>query len=546
MWPVMSGWKLSGYVIENLLGFGASGEVWRARVASTGEPVALKRIVVDGASRVRSAQAEAALLATLEHPHLVRLHELVPTTGAIVLVLDLAAGGTLAELINVRGRITPGEAITALAPIGAALAYAHNAGVVHGDVTPANVLFTDVGMPLLADLGVARLLGDDAPVQSTPAFIDPAVAAGCLPGPQSDVFMIAAVVVHALTGEPWWRGDTPAQVLASATAATDDEIQARLARLEVPDAVRSVLSRALAVAPGQRGSAAEFALDLRHAETPVAVELSAGRQRVAVVLPSTAGKDREAVATAGSNAPSSADAARPPFDRPRAPAPSAPSSAVLTHAVRARPRPAPARRNQRGRSTHGAAKRRVVAGVAGVAAVAVVVAAWATLGPAGTGGGSGHPPGASPVLGGPVPANPATASAPAGSPATSGPADASAVSAVLARLDTRRQRAFATRDVGLLGQVYVPGPLLSQDTALLEHLVPAGCGLVGVHTSYRHVRTTARERGQIEAAVSATMADSSLTCSGSASRRAPGYGPAELHIVLDRHGSGYLIAAIRR
>ena len=142
------------------------------------------------ADQARRADAEAALLTALDHPHLVRLHAVVPADGASVLVLDLADGGSLAELLAARGRLTPGEVITAVAPVAAALAYLHDQGVVHGDVSAANILFTAGGSPLLADVGVARLTGDDRDAASTPAYVDPAVAAGCVPGPPSDVFML--------------------------------------------------------------------------------------------------------------------------------------------------------------------------------------------------------------------------------------------------------------------------------------------------------------------------------------------------------------------
>ena len=86
----------------------------------------------------------------------------------------------------------------------------------HGDVSPANVLFTDAAVPLLADLGVGRIIGDDGPVRSTAAYVDPSVANGCLPGPASDVFMLAATAVHALTGVPVWAGPTAEASLALA------------------------------------------------------------------------------------------------------------------------------------------------------------------------------------------------------------------------------------------------------------------------------------------------------------------------------------------
>ncbi|MEP7021911.1 MAG: serine/threonine-protein kinase [Pseudonocardiales bacterium] len=529
----MSGWKLPGYVVEELLGFGATGDVWRGRVASSGEAVALKRINVTDVQRLRSVQTEAALLATLDHPHLVRLHEMRPSADSVVLVLDLAAGGTLAELIDTRGRITPGEAITALAPIGAALAYAHNAGVVHGDVTPSNVLFTDDGMPLLADLGVARLLGDDAPAHSTPAFIDPAVAAGCVPGPQSDVFMLGAVSFQALTGSSIWPGDTPAEVLAAAASGEIGDIDAALCAVTVPDVMRAVISRALSIQPAARGSAAEFALDLRHAGVPVGVELSAGRQRA--VLP----------AATGSTDTNADESARPPFDRPRGAGVQV-RAPVLTHSVRPRPRPMPGRSGHRARTTR---RLRARWGAAAAAVLAVgAAAAWTAFG-------SNHPS---------KPAQPAVSSGrsagPVGSAASppvssqraspTGPPvaalDAKSARTTLIQLDKLRQRAFAGRDPKLLARVYAAGPLLMQDTALLNELVPTGCQLLGVHTTYDQLQITARGGGRVQLAVRATLAESLLVCDGTAKGRAAGSGPTTLNIELAAHGAGYLIAGIKR
>ena len=153
-------WQLPGFVVGELLGSGNSSEVWAARIAATGERVALKRVALTEPDALRAARTEAALLTALDHPHLVRLHALIPTPEAAVLVLDLADGGSLADMLARRSRLAVGEVVTALAPIGAALAYAHQRGVLHGDVTPGNVLFTSIGLPMLGDLGVARIVGD--------------------------------------------------------------------------------------------------------------------------------------------------------------------------------------------------------------------------------------------------------------------------------------------------------------------------------------------------------------------------------------------------
>ncbi|MDT4957799.1 MAG: hypothetical protein QOD31_1598 [Pseudonocardiales bacterium] len=117
---------------------------------------------------------------------------------------------------------------------------------------------------------------------------------------------------------------------------------------------------------------------------------------------------------------------------------------------------------------------------------------------------------------------------------------------MLVRLDKLRERAFAVRDPTLLSKVYAAGPLLTQDTALLNRLVPKDCRLVGVHTTYDHVRVTASGSGGVQVAVRAKLAESLLVCGGTATGRAAGSGPTTLHIELTPKGSGYLIAGIKR
>ncbi|MCL2781575.1 MAG: serine/threonine protein kinase [Actinomycetia bacterium] len=267
-------WTLPGHVAEELIGYGSAGEVWRGRTAS-GEVVALKRVTLRDEGQRFAARAEAALLGALEHPNLVRLRELVAAPDAVVLVLDLAEGGSLAELLARRGALSVGEAVAVLAPIGAALAYAHHRDVIHGDVTPANVLFSGSGRPLLSDLGVARLMGDLAAARSAPAYLDPSVAVGCAPSPASDVFMLAATALHALTGAPAWIGADPDEVLARAAAGNLRELEERLSAL--PDWAADVLRRGLVAEPWQRCTAAEFVLDLAANARAALVEVADGR-----------------------------------------------------------------------------------------------------------------------------------------------------------------------------------------------------------------------------------------------------------------------------
>ena len=173
-------------------------------------------------------------------------------------------------------------------------------------------------MPLLADLGVARLTGDDRDAESTPAYVDPAVAAGCVPGSPSDVFMLAAVALHALTGAPPWPGRTAAEALDAARAGDLGDVAERLAGAGVAEAMSAVLCRALNVDPQRRGTAADLALDLRYSGRPVAVELAAGRARREPARrgPRHAALPAQRAVAAGESAEAPDDPARPAFERP--------------------------------------------------------------------------------------------------------------------------------------------------------------------------------------------------------------------------------------
>jgi hypothetical protein len=193
-------WTVPGYAVERMLGLGSTGEVWGGRELATGERVALKRLRPGSANR-DVLRHEAVLLAAFRHPHVVRLRGVLSTADGLVLVLDLAEGGSFAGLL---GTGLPAAEVGGLcAPLASALAAAHAEGLIHGDIAPGNLLLDARGRPLLADLGTARLAGDvDAAAAGTPGYLDPAVEAGAPPSAASDVYGLAAVAVHLLTGQP--------------------------------------------------------------------------------------------------------------------------------------------------------------------------------------------------------------------------------------------------------------------------------------------------------------------------------------------------------
>ena len=133
--------------------------------------------------------------------------------------MDYAPGGSLAQLVASRGKLSIGETVTVLTPIAQVLGYLHANGFTHSDVSPGNVLFTSHGKPLLADVGIARMVGDVAavPGHGTRGFMDPAPVDAVRAGlqPERDVYSVAALGWYCLTG------DVPGPDVRPAAAAAD-------------------------------------------------------------------------------------------------------------------------------------------------------------------------------------------------------------------------------------------------------------------------------------------------------------------------------------
>jgi len=179
-------WELPGYVVEALIGSGATGEVWRAR-DGFGGLVAIKRLHRADATTRERLRRDAAMLSSVAGDHVVRVRDVIVADGEAAVVMDYAAGGDLASVISSRGGLTPPEVVTLVGPLAMALADAHERGLAHGSITPVNIVFTDDGRPMLVEFGLARLVGD------RPA--DAAVATA------DDVHSLCSVGLAALTRE---------------------------------------------------------------------------------------------------------------------------------------------------------------------------------------------------------------------------------------------------------------------------------------------------------------------------------------------------------
>ena len=504
-----------GYTLEALLGRGGSGEVWRAVPRRGGDPVAIKVLIAGDPER---QAREAALLGELDHPHLVRLIEVVhqPRRGGVArvaLVLELLPGGSLAALLARRGRLRPGEAVTTIAPVAAALAHAHENGVVHGDLSPGNIVFTAEGRPVLTDLGVARVLGEAATGEVTPAYVDPTVARGGAPGPASDVFGVAAAAFHALTGVPPWNAASPADTLQVAAAG---EIP-NLAELApgAPPALIDVIHRGLAADPHDRGSAAAFALDLRHACRPEPVRLATG-----------GASDAELGRTG------------------RAP------RTELTHQVPGRrPRPAPtvievgpAGRLSAVRAGLVALADRRTTALALVAAV-LVAAALAALVRSPAAEEPTRPDVAAATSAAPVEARTARPSVPPVVPAEAPAAQDWA--GVVGELYDRRAAAFEDGAVAELDTVYAPGSeLLAADRSYVQELAAAGEVVRGFAPQVVRVEATAVGEDRVELDLVDRWPEYEVV--GAAIRIEPGRPESAIRMVLVRADGGWRIESATR
>ena len=449
----MDDFSLAGYDVDQLIGFGGSGEVWRARELATGHVVALKRLRGATPTSIEGdpLRREAALLASVQHEHVVALRAVVPTDEGLVLVLDYASGGSLAALLAARGRLSAGEVVTIGAPLAQALSDVHSRGVSHGDITPSNIVFDSDGKPLLADLGVARLVGEGGPpTGATPGYADPAVGAGWqlparIAGPASDVHGLAAVCFRALAGVvPYPDGAESALALAPLAGLAPARLVAAIEAGLDPD-------------PAARPTADSFARELYGSCSPEPVRLIQG-------------------ATAPADTPVTADVLPPRGS-------SAPARSAGTLA-----RPAVARRGHRRRWW--SADRRRLAGRIAVAGVALVLLGGAIAGGVGWAA-HDHRALATPASAPDVQPVAVTGAASSGSAAASGgpnsvvTAAGSVVSAtggagtdwstVLTALDRERDQAFTTGDPTVLTHVYVAGSTaLATDVATLHQLLATG------------------------------------------------------------------------
>ncbi|WP_405501763.1 protein kinase [Streptomyces niveus] len=344
----------SKYLLEEAIGRGATGTVWRARQRETagaeaavagqpGETVAIKVLkeeLANDADVVMRFLRERSVLLRLTHPNIVRTRDLVVEGDLLALVMDLVEGPDLHHYLRQNGPFSPIAASLLTAQIADALAASHADGVVHRDLKPANVLLKDDGdqlHPMLTDFGIARLADSPGLTRThefvgTPAYVAPESAEGRPQTSAVDIYGAGILLYELVTGRPPFAGGTALEVLHRHLSEEPRRPS------NVPEPLWTVIERCLRKEPDERPSAVNLARGLRtvasgigaHANSaqinaamgvgallapdpsPTAVPGEPGAADPTQVLPSNAGSYDPAAATSvlptnAPNAPGSAD-----------------------------------------------------------------------------------------------------------------------------------------------------------------------------------------------------------------------------------------------
>ena len=201
----LSGKSIKGYQLQARLGEGAYGAVYRATQPHVKREVAIKIIRPEYANRpdfIRRFEAEAQLVAQLEHLHIVPLYDYWREPGGAFLVMRLMKGGSLEASLRENGPWEPPEAARLVDQIASALEVAHKQGVVHRDLKPANILLDEENNAYLSDFGIAKEMGAEAGVtqtgaiMGTPAYITPEQVQSQSVSAQTDIYSLEVFTIR--------------------------------------------------------------------------------------------------------------------------------------------------------------------------------------------------------------------------------------------------------------------------------------------------------------------------------------------------------------
>ena len=274
--PLQRGARFGQYEIAELLGAGGMGEVYRARDTKLPRDVAIKilPLFTTNADRLTRFDREARTLASLNHPHILTVHDIEHVDGRPYLVTEFVDGGTLKTWALSETR-TWRQSVELLVGVADGLAVAHTAGIVHRDIKPDNILISKNGYAKLADFGLAKLFEGIASgtradtiaaarthpgmIVGTIAYMSPEQAAGKLADARSDIFSFGVVLYEMLAGRRPFTGPTELEVLQRLQHQAAEPLSNA-----IPSALRTLVETSLEKDPAERyQSMRDMVVDLR-------------------------------------------------------------------------------------------------------------------------------------------------------------------------------------------------------------------------------------------------------------------------------------------
>ncbi|MET8947255.1 serine/threonine-protein kinase [Streptomyces sp. NPDC004542] len=254
------------YRLQDAIGRGAMGEVWRAFDEILGRPVAVKLLLSQSSDPTATSRfhLEAQTAGSLNHPNVVGVLDFGEHEHHLFLVMELVQGDSLARLLATSGPLPAAHVARMAAEAAAGLAAAHRQGIVHRDIKPANLLLDADGTLKIGDFGIARFFDDPGAaltatgqIVGTSLYLAPERALGKPAGPASDVYSLGCVLYQLLTGRPPFQGDSALMILHQHLDAAP--VPPRALGAELPPAFENYLLGLLAKRPEDRPSAEEVA-----------------------------------------------------------------------------------------------------------------------------------------------------------------------------------------------------------------------------------------------------------------------------------------------
>ena len=256
---------VSHYRIEEEIGRGGMGVVYRAVDTRLGRAVAIKMLTTEAtadADRIRRFVQEARSASALNHPNIVTIHEIDEADGATFIAMELVDGTPL-DRVLAQGPLPVARAVELGTHIASALAAAHASGIVHRDIKPANIIITPDGRAKVLDFGLAKLFEPSSTeatmtalatrpgvVVGTPAYMSPEQADGRPVDARSDIFSFGTVLYEMLTGRRAFAGNSDLGIITAILR--DQPKPIRSVRPDVTAAVEAVVDRCLAKDPAAR------------------------------------------------------------------------------------------------------------------------------------------------------------------------------------------------------------------------------------------------------------------------------------------------------